>query len=209
MKRTLFLVLMIVSSNMAAQINQDAVTKKLEGVEAGRRMVYSETDTVPVIVYLDDNNDNKNILWYLNGQVVDKQILATIDPNKIEAINVEKEAIEHNGIPYEGIVYVDTKGNYTPELISLNALKAKYLSIPEGISTLFLLDGAVVNMDYDEFVVDHDYILKIEVQFTTNNKEDLDVAIVKLTTRTRANVKEANIIRLKGGEPHSMNTRNH
>ncbi|MEL6835418.1 MAG: hypothetical protein AAFP77_20625 [Bacteroidota bacterium] len=209
MKRTLLLVLMIVSSNLMAQINQETVAKKLEGLEAGKRMTYSEKDTVPVVVYLEETNENKNVLWYLNGDVVNHQVFSTIDPNKIEAVKVEKEVVEHNGALFEGIVYVDTKENYIPELISLNALKTKYLSIPEGISTLFLLDGVVVNMDYDEFVVAHDYILKMEVQFITNNKENLDMAIVKLTTRTKANIEEANRIRLKGVGPHNMNTSNH
>ncbi len=209
MKNAILFLLMVLSSNLMAQIGQDTLVKELVGLEAGKRITYSENDTIPIVVYLEETSKNKNILWYLNGQVVDGQVLSVIDPNNIEELKVEKEEIEANGMLYKGAVYVKTKENYELKLISLNALKAEYLTIPDSISTLFMLNGSVVSMDYDQFLVDHDYILKIEVQFMTNPREDLDLAIVQLTTRTKENLEEANTIRIRGAGPYGMNTTSH
>ena len=164
MEKVLFLMLMVSSSHLIAQINQDTIIERLEGVAAGVNIYYSENDTIPIVVYLDHTRMNNNTLWYLDGQVIDQKVLSTIDPSKIAEVKVEKRIIEFNEILYEGIIYVITSDDYSPKLISLNNLRAKYLNIPDRISTLFLLDGEVVNMDYDEFVVDENYIFKIEVQ---------------------------------------------
>ena len=199
--------LMVSSSHLIAQINQDAIIERLKGIAAGVR-IYSENDTIPIVVYREDTMNN-NTLWYLNGQVIDQQVLSTIDPSKIEEVKVDKRIVEFNEILYGGIIYVITSEDYSPKLISLNNLRAKYLNMPDSISTLFLLDGEVVNMDYDEFVVDENYILKIEAQVVDNSKEDLDIVVIKLITRSKENLEEANTIRIRGVEPYGMNKTSH
>ena len=55
-------------------------------------------------------------------------------------------------------------------------------------------------MDYDEFNVDENYILKIEVQSVENSKENLNINVIRLITRTKENLEKANTIILKGNE---------
>jgi hypothetical protein len=140
---------------------------------------------------------------------VDEHIINTINPNKIKGIKVEKDSIEYDKVNYNGIIYIQTKENYKPRLITLNALKSKYLNLAEKTTSLFMLDEKIINMDYDEFKVDENYILKIEVQSIENSKEKLNINVIRLITRTKENVEKANTIRLKGNEGYGMNKTSH
>ena len=214
MKKILFLALMLLSSNLIGQIKQDTlegitIDEGLNGLKTGKRTIYSQNDTIPIVINLKETKIENEVLWNLNGQVVDKQVIKTIDPNKIEALKIEKESSEFNDANYTGTIYITTKENYKPKLISLNELKAKYLSISKSTYSLFLLDGKVINMDYDKFRIDENYILKIEVQDVENGKENLDIVVISLLTRTKENLKKANTIMIRGSEQYGMNKTSH
>ena len=205
MKQTPFIILAILATHLTGQTAQDTLAasstgERLNGLSIAQRTIFSKNDTVPVVVTLADTKRKANALWYLNGRVVDEHLLSTIDPHKIEEIKIEKESAEYETVNYSGAIYIKTKENYTPKSISLNELKAKYLDIQDSILTLFLLDGAAINMDYDQYQVDEKYILKIEVQRVDSIKEELNIAVINLITRTRENLEKANTLRLKGGE---------
>ena len=61
-----------------------------------------------------------------------------------------------------------------------------------------MLNEEIIDMDYDSFIVDEKYILKIETQAIKNSKEQLDMNIIKVITRTKSNIEKANTIIIKG-----------
>ena len=189
---------MLSSFNLISQIPVDTLAGKLSGLKTGVRVIYSENDTVPVVVNLKEGNKGTNVLFYLNEEVVDGQIINAINPNQIEEVKVEKESVLFNEVNYDGIIYIQTKENYTPKFLSLNELKEKYLNLPEETSTLFMLNDKIINTDYDSFIVDENYILKIETQAIKNSKEQLDMNLIRVITRTKSNIEKANTIIIKG-----------
>lgn len=198
MKRILLLIFMLSSFNLISQVPVDTLAGKLSGLKTGVRVIYSENDTVPVVVNLKEGKKGTNVLFYLNEEVVDGQIINAINPNQIEEVKVEKESIQFNEVNYDGIIYIQTKESYTPKFISLNELKEKYLKLSEDASTLFMLNDKIINTDYDSFIVDEKYILKIETQAIKNSKEQLDMNVIKVITRTKGNIEKANTIIIKG-----------
>ena len=198
MKRILLLIFILSSFNLISQVPVDTLAGKLSGLKTGVRVIYSENDTVPVVVNLKEGKKGTNVLFYLNEEVVDGQIINAINPNQIEEVKVEKESIQFNEVNYDGIIYIRTKENYTPKFISLNELKEKYLNLSEDASTLFMLNDKIINTDYDSFIVDEKYILKIETQAIKNSKEQLDMNVIKVITRTKGNIEKANTIIIKG-----------
>lgn len=210
MDKTLILAFVLLTLNLNGQIKVDSlngggISESLSGIKIGKRTIYTTSDTIPVVVNLKDSKATSNILWYLNGQVVEEQVLNTIDSKRIEEMNVEKRSVELNGRHYEGIIYVTTMESYNPRLITLNELKTKYLDVINELPTLFLIDGAVINEDYDTYLVDEKYILKIDYQIVNNSKENLNTVVVTLIMRTKQNLDEANTIRIKGVDSHGIN----
>ena len=61
-----------------------------------------------------------------------------------------------------------------------------------------MLNDKIINTDYDSFIVDEKYILKIETQAIKNSKEQLDMNVIKVITRTKGNIETANTIIIKG-----------
>lgn len=198
MKKILLLILILSSFNLISQIPVDTLVGKLSGLKTGVRVIYSENDTVPVVVNLKEGDEGTNVLFYLNEEIVDEQIINAINPNQIKEVKIEKESIQFNEVKYDGIVYIRIKENYTPKFISLNELKEKYLNLSDNASTLFMLNEEIIDMDYDSFIVDEKYILKIETQAIKNSKEQLDMNIINVITRTKSNIEKANTIIIKG-----------
>lgn len=198
MKKILLLILILSSFNLISQIPVNTLVGKLSGLKTGVRVIYSENDTVPVVVNLKEGDKGTNVLFYLNEEIVDEQIINAINPNQIKEVKIEKESIQFNEVKYDGIVYIRIKENYTPKFISLNELKEKYLNLSDNASTLFMLNEEIIDMDYDSFIVDEKYILKIETQAIKNSKEQLDMNIIKVITRTKSNIEKANTIIIKG-----------
>jgi len=194
MKTTIFTLLAILSlCPLSAQINQDTLRGKFTLRDYKQ---YTAEDTIPKVVYLKTDAPD-NVLYTLDGQFVDQQAIATINPKGIEEVRVDKHKKVEDSF-YEGTVHIITKEEYQPAFLTLNALKAKYTNIPTESPTLFLLDGKTLHGDYDELQVEEKYIMKIEVEEVDNLKAKLKLYILRLITRTEENLKEANRVYLKG-----------
>lgn len=193
MKQSILLLFMALATLSYSQIQ----TGELSGVTILSTEKYQEADTVPTVVYASQNRSEKTPLYYLDGVAVNQYAIKTLDPNRIQKIEVVKndptlgEGAEH------GVIYITTKKGYTPSYIALNALKDKYIKI-SARPTIFLLNGKVLNVDYDQYLVDEKYILKIEVESLDQPAEGLQVEVINLITRTEENLKEANRIYLRG-----------
>jgi len=197
MKVILFAALVLLSSSLIGQLNQDTldevnISELYKWGEIGKKIKYSEDDTIPILVDLNNTRNEYSPQFYLNENMIDGHILQTLDSKKIDEVIVEKDEISSSGI-----VYIKTKRNYEPKFISLNELKLKYIDIPINTSTLFMLNGNVINRDFDEFFVDENYILKIEFQNVYNSKESLDIFVINLITRTKENLAKANTIKIR------------
>jgi len=97
-----------------------------------------------------------------------------------------------------------TKSTYKPKLISLNKLKLKYTNLKQN-STIFKIDNEIVNADYENYLVDEKYILKIDIEKFENRTEKLIFNIINLITKTEENIKKANTIILRGKDEFVLN----
>lgn len=170
------------------------LSQKLSGKNIYSFEMYKMTDTIPKVFYTDSAEELKKPIMFLNGKDVTEKVFRALDPNDIEGIEVKKKPEIEN---HPGEIHITTKENCSPKFISLNELKMKYLENLEG-PVLFILNEKPINSDYDNFVVDEKYILKILVSKIDNQKEGLDINIVTLITRTKENVEKANTIVLRG-----------
>jgi len=187
MKKILFITILLLKINAFAQ------TK-------------TEKDTILNVIYKNEieNETKPKPLFFLNNKITTEGILKTINPNSIANIKVEKEEVEIDNKKYYGKIFIETKSNNKPKLISLNNLKLKYTNIKEN-STIFLIDNEVINADYEKFLIDQNYILKIELEKIDNKAENLNLNIIKLLTKSEENIRKSKEIRIRGENEFTIN----
>lgn len=149
------------------------------------------------VIYLNAHKTDRHPAYFINGQHVRETTLKTMDLHSIGNISVVKEAITIDGQKYDGQLHITTKTDYNPEIISLADLKTKYIK-PGNTPSIFIIDNEIVDGHYREFLIDEKFILKIEVQPINNEQEHLKLNVIRLITKTEANIKQANEIRIKG-----------
>ena len=159
----------------------------------------SQNDTIIKITNSYKNVPENKPAYYLNGQFVNETLLNTLNPKIIESIRVKRQDIEVDGHQYYGQIFITTKRDYKPKLISLNDLKLKYTDL-NNTSTIFMIDNKIINDDYDICIVDENYILQISMEKIVNNKEKLNFNLFRIMTKTDENIKKSKEIRLRGGE---------
>ena len=118
-------------------------------------------------------------------------------------MNVESHEIEVEGKKYFGRIDIQTKKDYHPKLISLTDLKSKYTNL-NNAPCLFLIDNEFVSGDYNKCVVDEKFILQISIEKIKLAEENLQVNVVRLLSRTEANVRKSNEIMIRGTEDFSL-----
>ena len=193
MKPLATLVSLLFSSILFGQTEPDSIS----GVRITGHELYSETDTIPVVIYLKNKENINKPIIYLNGKIVNNQAIENINPESIEKIKVDKNPDYKNDVNSPGKIFITMKKTWEPELISLNELKTKYTKTSNA-PTLFMLNDKTIKADYNEYLVDEHYILKIEVENIKNTGEELDLNIIRLITRTKENLEKANTIYLRG-----------
>ena len=154
-------------------------------------------DTVPSVRYNNIENAGLQPAYYLNGKFVNKSSLSTFDPQFIDSIHIEKKEMEIENKKYYGQVYITMKKEYTPKLISLTDLEQKYTNLRNGI-TVFMIDDDIIKEDYDQYLVDENYILKIIVDTIEMKKEKATVNVVRLLTKSKENIEKSEKIYIRG-----------
>ena len=162
-----------------------------------------ENDTIIKVIYKSEIPNVKKPVYQLNGKIVNESILKCINPNEIANVKVEKGDFEIENVKYFGKIIIETKSNYKPKLISLNNLKEKYTKL-KGKPTIFRIDNEIVNGDYDNFIVDQNFILKIVVEKFENKEEKLTVNFVNLITKTEENIKKSKEIIIRGKDEFAI-----
>ena len=80
----------------------------------------------------------------------------------------------------------------------------KYTNIKDN-STIFKIDDEVINADYENNLVDENYILKIIVEKFENKNEKLNVNFINLITKSEENIKKSKEIRIRGKDEFAIN----
>ncbi len=130
--------------------------------------------------------------FFINDKFVGDFGELIIDPENIDSIQILKVNFQIDSIHYYGKILITTKPNYHPQLISLNALKDKYTNL-NNKAVIFMIDGNIINADYDKYHVDENYVLQITVDKIKNTKENIDLGLIKILTRTEENIKKSEV----------------
>ena len=195
MRQVLIIAMAFFALNAFGQINN----LKVPQVKSLNIQTVSQSDTVLKISYVNSNKSERSQAYYLNGQFVNETFLKTLNTNVIENIRVEHQEIEVESQKYYGQIFIITKGDYKPKLISLNDLKSKYTDL-KNAPTIFMIDNEIINGDYDKCIVDENYILKISIEKIENGKEKLKFSFIQILTKTEENVRKSKEIRIRGLE---------
>ena len=200
MKKAFFIASILLSINSFGQIKAE----KVNGLKMTNQVTVSENDTIIKVVYKNEIKNDKKPAYFINGKLANESIIRCINPNEIETVNVEKENIEIENVKYYGKLYIVTKSTYKPKFISLNNLKLKYTNIKEN-SIIFQIDDEIINLDYDKYLVDENYILSIVVEKFENQNEKLNLNFIKLVTKSEENMKKSKEIRIRGKDETALN----
>ena len=200
MKKIFFISASLLTLNAFGQIKSENV----KGLKITKQETVSENDTIITVNYLNKIESNRKPAYFINGELTNESVLKTLNPSIIATVNVEKGNIEIENVNYDGKLYIVTKSTYKTKLISLSNLKLKYTSIKEN-STIFKIDNEIINADYGNYVVDENYILKINVEKFENSEEKLKFNIVNLITKTEENIKKSKEIIIRGKDEFAIN----
>ncbi|OOV29861.1 hypothetical protein SAMN05444143_11316 [Flavobacterium succinicans] len=200
MKKILFIATLFLSINSFGQ----KPTGKAQGLRITNQEIASKNDTIINVVYKNEIENNKKPAYFVNGKLINESILRSLNPNEIETVNVEKENIEIENIKYYGKLYIVTKPTYKPKFISLNNLKLKYTNLKDN-STIFQIDNEIIYANYESYIVDENYILKIIVEKFENKKEKLNVNFIRLITKSEENIKKSKEILIRGNNNFASN----
>jgi hypothetical protein len=162
--------------------------------------IYAQTsaDSTIKVTYTNKIKAATQTAYYLNSKFVGSS-LPGLNPALIEKVTILKVSDTINGVQYSGKLFVVTKDTYTPKLITLNDLKYKYTNIADK-SVVFMIDGDIVNADYDKYLIDENNVLQIIVDDINNPKEKIQLELIKVLTKTEENIKKSKEIRIRGHE---------
>ena len=195
MKPNLFVMFMIYNLMASSQITPI----KTQPIEFERKIVQCPSDSIPQVFYIDRNKSEKETAFYINGQLVNRFFLAGFDGKRIEKVEVKKHELEILGKKYDGQVFIEMKDAYCPRFISLNDLKDKYTKMDQS-PVIFFVDDNIISENYKGYLVDENYILKIEVEKIDNREENLQLNVVRLITRKEENIRKSKEIRIRGSD---------
>ena len=198
MKKTFFISVLLLSIYSFGQVK----TEKVNGLKITETEINVEKDSIIKVVYKSEVENNKNPAYFLNEKLVNESILKTINSNEIESVNVEKNDFEIEKVKYYGKIKITTKNNYKPKLISINNLKNKYIKT-EISEIIFKIDNEIINADYDKYIVDEKYILKLIVE--NYEKENLKICFINIITKSEENIKKSKEIIIRGNDEITLN----
>lgn len=207
MKRILMLAFIVSSVHVMGQAPTFKSYQSLSLVFPKKK---SPSDSVVKVVNLDEYKElekkfhsGKGKALFLNGKQVDASVWSTLPFSIMDSAYVVNENMSIDQVSYFRQYYFKTKRSFTPKLVSLNDLKAKYVNLKTK-HTIFMLDGNIIDADYDQYIVDENYILQILVETMPSTKKNRDIGFIRLLTRSPENVKKSKEIRIRGSEV-SMN----
>jgi hypothetical protein len=191
MKQLLFFTTIFLTTTAFGQITNS----KASGITVDTKRTQGP-DTALRVIYADKDGLNQTPACFINGRFVMNPNINTQNIVNIDVRNVD--TIVNNKL-FHGQIYIKTKKGYTPKLISLTELKNKYTNL-KSKSVIFMIDNDVVNADYDKYMIDESYLLTIIVDKIQNKKEKINLGLIKILTKTEANIKARNQMILRGAD---------
>ncbi len=163
-----------------------------------------DNDTLFKVFYKNEIDNKIKPAYFLNGKHISEKVFNAIAVHKIENLEVEGGSLEIENIKYVGKILVKTKAHDEPELISLNNLKLKHTNINDGF-VIFQIDDKIINSDYNDFLVDENYILKIVVEKHVNEVENFRLKLINIYTKSEENIKKSKQIMIRGNTGIAIN----
>lgn len=159
----------------------------------------NKLDTNLIILYQKKEINNPAI--FVNGKFLPGQysILSTLNSNDIDSLTATKDSIVIDNIVYYGQIRLKTKHPFNPVLISLQTLKEKYTNL-KNKSSIFMIDGVIINAESDKYFVAEASLLRIIIENVQNTKENIDLGLIKILTKTETNISDLQKIRIRGKE---------
>ena len=173
----------------------ELLTKTIDGVPG----TTDKIDTSLKVIYQEKENDTKRPAIYLNDKFISVTLLSTLNPFLIESLNCLNEKIQIDSVQYFGEILIRTKNNYNPQIISLRELKEKYTNLKDK-SSIFMVDRIIINEESDKYFVDENNLLRIIIESVQNAKENIDLGLIKILTKSEVNINELKKIRIRGME---------
>ena len=173
-------------------ISTVSFSQEIHGVTVNKNTTKYSEDSDIYVRYLKQSSSNNNAAIYINGEFYKEgfALLKTINPNRIEAVNVEKGETKINEIKYFGKLLIILKPDYKPSVITLNNLIAKYLTLDDN-PVILQIDDTYINQDFNEYIVDEKYILQVDVT-TVNTSKNTTINLVYLITKSDKNIENEN-----------------
>ena len=198
MKKTFFISILFLSIYSFGQVKSE----KVNGLKITENKIKVENDTIIKVIYKKEVENNRKPAYFINEKLVNESIFKTINPNEIANVNVEKNDIEIENVKYYGKIKITTKSEYNPKLISLNKLKSHYIKTRIN-DVIFKIDNEIINADYDKYIVDENYILKLIVE--NYEKDNLKISFINIVTKTEENTKKSKEIIIRGNDEMTLN----
>ena len=157
-------------------------------------------DTNLLIIHAAKESLMPQPAFFINGRLMTNQSsISSINPNDIEHIEVLKRDTLIQHVLYNGQVYIQTKKEHTPVFITLTELISKYTDL-KGKPVVFVIDGNFVNADYNNYLVDERNLLSVFIDTMKMGDQQLNIGLVKVLTKTAANIQDRNRIMIRGGD---------
>ena len=107
-----------------------------------------------------------------------------------------KKANDENSNIYEnGEIHIQMKKEYEPSFISLADLTRKHLK-ESTLPSIFMINGKILDEEFNDYLIDESYILKLEVQEIKRN-DLLQFRMIKVLFKTEENIDKQNRILLR------------
>jgi hypothetical protein len=169
------------------------LTGKVKGLNITKPTTIN--DTVIKVVYNNSkiSRNPQPPAIFFNGKLIDYSLMSTINPESIATMNVVKKDTIINAVKYYGRIMIQGKTTNNHNYMSLNEFKSKYVSSSEH-ETVFQIDGTIIDEDYDGYLIDEKYILKVLVTPVENSKQKIKFDFINLFTKSAKNIEESNQI---------------
>ena len=167
------------------------LTGKVQGLNITKPVTIN--DTVIKVVYKNNKISKNPPAFFYNGKLIDYSLMSTINPESIASMNVIKKDTIIDSVKYNGKIMIQGKTTNNNNYISLNEFKLKYVSPSENVP-VFQIDEDIVVDDYDTYLIDEKYILKVIVTPIDNPKQKVKIDFINLLTKSAKNIEESNQI---------------
>lgn len=182
-------IIFLITFTVASSFAQTTISQKYES--SNTVTIPKLKDTAFRVINTKNTVPPLQAAFFLNGKFVGTQY--PLAPALIEEIHVVKQDTLIGIKTYTGQIYLKTKSNYQPKLISLTDIKTKYTEFKET-PVIFMLDGDIIKAEHDNYFVDENTLLSVIV----DNLDDIEIGIIKLLTKTEKNIKDRNNFILRG-----------